>query len=55
MATGVQVQRSPTKFAPADWHTSNHMVASSAERQRTISHDVRQESQKIRNETGRQV
>ena len=43
---------SPTKFAPADWHLSNFVISSSAERQRGATHDVRQQSQKLRNETG---
>ena len=46
-------QRSPTKFAPADWHTANFVIASSSERQRTTAHDVRQQSQRLRNDTGR--
>lgn len=39
------------KFAPSDWHLSNFTIASSAERQRSIAHDVRQQSQRLRNET----
>ncbi|XP_064382197.1 tektin-2-like [Halichondria panicea] len=41
----------PTKFAPADWHTSNHMIASSAERQQSIARDVREQSKIVQIET----
>ena len=44
--------RYPTKFAPADWHMSNHVVASSAERQQSIARDVREQSKRVQNETG---
>lgn len=43
--------RYPTKFAPADWHTSNHVIASSAERQQSIARDVREQSKIVQNET----
>ena len=43
---------SPTKFAPVDWHTSNLLQSSTAERQRQISHDIRQLSNATRNVTG---
>lgn len=52
MATVVRQKHSPTKFAPTDWKTSNFVVASSAERQRSTAHDIRQQSQRLRNETG---
>lgn len=52
MATVVRQKHSPTKFAPSDWKTSNFVVASSAERQRSTAHDIRQQSQRLRNETG---
>ena len=50
MAAAVQI--SPTKYAPEDWHTSNIVIQTSAERQRGITHDVRQQSNRTRNETG---
>ena len=53
MAAVSQQQRSPTKFAPADWHTSNFLVSSSAERQRAAAHSIRQESHRLSNDTGR--
>ena len=42
----------PTKFAPGDWHTSNFVISSSAERQQSIARDVRQQSKIVRNQTG---
>ena len=51
----VTQQRSPTKFAPADWHTANYIIASSSERQRTTAHNIRQQSQRLRNDTGELV
>ena len=50
MATAIQ--KSPTKFTPADWHTSNTLIQGSAERQRDITHRLRQEGYQTRNETG---
>lgn len=47
----VRQKHSPTKFAPSDWKTSNHVIASSAERQRSTAHDIRQQSQRLRNDT----
>ena len=52
MATVVRQKHSPTKFAPSDWKTSNFVIASSAERQRSTAHDIRQQSLKLRNDTG---
>ena len=49
------VATSPVKYAPSDWHTSNKVLHSSAERQREMSNRVRQESHKTRNETGSQM
>jgi tektin-2 len=46
MATAV-----PTKFAPADWQISNTLIRTSAERQRDITHRIRQEGNQTRNET----
>jgi tektin-2 len=41
----------PTKFAPDDWKTANSLTASSAERQRAAAHTIRQENQRISNDT----
>ena len=41
-----------TRYAPADWHTANTVIATSAERQRGATHDIRQQSYRLRNETG---
>jgi len=40
-----------TRFATSDWFTSNHTISTNAERQRTASHDIRQEGRFLRNET----
>ncbi|XP_074636417.1 tektin-2-like [Acropora palmata] len=41
----------PPRFAVSDWHTSNTVIRTNAERQRDASHRVRQESRFLRNET----
>ena len=41
----------PPRFAVSDWHTSNAIIRTNAERQRDASHRVRQESRFLRNET----
>ncbi|XP_013390065.1 tektin-2-like [Lingula anatina] len=48
MATQV---KPATRFAPSDWFTSNYTISTNAERQRESSHQVRQESRFLRNET----
>jgi len=48
MAT--EVKPAP-RYATSDWFTSNHTIATNAERQRTASHDIRQEGRFLRNET----
>ena len=40
-----------TRHATSDWFTSNYTVSTNAERQRSASHDVRQEARFMRNET----
>jgi tektin-2 len=40
-----------TRYATSDWFTSNYTISTNAERQRTASHDTRQESRFLRNET----
>ncbi len=39
------------RYATSDWHTNNHAIATNAERQRSASHDIRQEDRFMRNET----
>lgn len=41
----------PPRYAVSDWHTSNKIVRTNAERLRNASHDVRQEARRLRNET----
>lgn len=40
-----------TRYATSDWFTSNYTISTNAERQRTASHDTRQEARFLRNET----
>ena len=42
---------SAVKFAPNDWKYSNQVMSLNAERQRSVSNDVRQTSHALRNET----
>jgi len=39
------------RYNTSDWFTSNYAISTNAERQRTASHDVRQEGRFLRNET----
>ena len=48
----VREMATETKYAPSDWHTSNSVIRSTAERQRSTTHDVRNLSYRARNETG---
>lgn len=41
----------PPRYAVSDWHTSNTVIRTNAERQRDASHRIRQESRFLRNET----
>ncbi|XP_076439938.1 tektin-2-like [Babylonia areolata] len=52
MATEV---RPTTRFQPPDWFTSNYTISTNAERQRSASHQTRQESRYLRNETDSQT
>lgn len=52
MATEV---RSVVRNQPSDWFTSNYSISTNAERQRSASHQVRQESRYLRNETDNQT
>lgn len=38
-------------FQTSDWFTANYAISTNAERQRTASHDTRQEARFLRNET----
>ena len=52
MATEV---RSVARHQMPDWFTNNHAISTNAERQRDSSHQVRQESRYLRNETDNQT
>ena len=52
MATEV---RPTTRFQPPDWFTSNYTISTNAERQRSASHQTRQEGRFLRNETDSQT
>ncbi|PVD23265.1 hypothetical protein C0Q70_16529 [Pomacea canaliculata] len=52
MATEV---RPTTRFQPPDWFTNSYAISTNAERQRSASHEVRQESRFLRNETDSQT
>lgn len=52
MATEV---RPTTRYQPPDWFTSNYTISTNAERQRGASHQTRQESRFLRNETDNQT
>ena len=39
------------RYASSDWFTSNYVISTDAERQRVVSHETRQESHYLRNET----
>jgi tektin-2 len=52
MATEV---RPTTRFQPPDWFTNNYTISTNAERQRSASHQTRQESRFLRNETDNQT
>ncbi|NXG62637.1 TEKT2 protein, partial [Hemiprocne comata] len=43
------------RFSMPDWHTSSHFISADAERQRSASHQVRQEARALRNETNNQA
>ncbi|KAL5021859.1 hypothetical protein ScPMuIL_001014 [Solemya velum] len=47
--------RPTTRYQPPDWFTNNYTISTNAERQRESSHQVRQESRFIRNETDNQT
>ena len=40
-----------THYAPSDWHTNNHLLATNAEKLRDGSHNTRQTSHQLRNDT----
>ena len=47
----VSFKMSTVKFAPNDWKYSNQVMNTNAEKQRSVSNDVRQASHALRNET----
>ena len=49
------VERNINRFQPPDWFTSNYTISTNAERQREASHQTRQESRFLRNETDNQT
>ena len=44
-------QKPSTRYATSDWFTSNYALSTNAERQRSATHDIRQGSRFLRNET----
>lgn len=47
----MSVKNLPPRYAESDWHTSNKLLRSNAERLRDASHTVRQEARRLDNET----
>ncbi|KAM7083481.1 tektin-2 isoform 2-T3 [Ciconia maguari] len=43
------------RFTLPDWHTNSYLISADAERQRSASHQVRQEARALRNETNNQT
>ncbi|KFR14120.1 Tektin-2, partial [Opisthocomus hoazin] len=43
------------RFTVPDWHTNSHLISADAERQRSASHQVRQEARSLRNKTSNQT
>ncbi|NXW56871.1 TEKT2 protein, partial [Eurystomus gularis] len=43
------------RFTLPDWHTNSRLISADAERQRSVSHQVRQEARALRNETNNQT
>ncbi|NXK84939.1 TEKT2 protein, partial [Amazona guildingii] len=43
------------RFTVPDWHTNSHLISADAERQRSASHQVRQEARTLRNKTSNQA
>ncbi|KAM4657075.1 LOW QUALITY PROTEIN: tektin-2 [Amazona ochrocephala] len=43
------------RFTVPDWHTNSHLISTDAERQRSASHQVRQEARTLRNKTSNQA
>ena len=46
------MQKSATRFAPSDWHTTNRIQSTTAVRQRDVAYNFRQSSYRLRNEVG---
>ncbi|XP_005298433.1 tektin-2 [Chrysemys picta bellii] len=43
------------RFSVPDWHTNANLISTNAERQRSASHQIRQEARTLRNETNNQT
>lgn len=50
-ATGTYLTKTPTTFAPNDWHNSNSIISTTAVRQQGGSLEIRQAARKLRNDT----
>ncbi|XP_077337843.1 tektin-2 [Lithobates pipiens] len=44
-----------SRFSVPDWHTNSALISTNAERQRSASHQIRQEARSLRNETNNQT
>ncbi|KAM9320806.1 tektin-2 [Gastrophryne carolinensis] len=44
-----------SRFSVPDWHTNSSLISTNAERQRSASHQIRQEARTLRNETNNQT
>lgn len=44
-----------SRFSVPDWHTNNSLISTNAQRQRTASHDIRQDARSLRNDTNNQT
>ncbi|XP_053313181.1 tektin-2 [Spea bombifrons] len=44
-----------SRFSVPDWHTNSSLISQNAERQRTASHEIRQQARVLRNETNNQT
>jgi len=51
MSVSFGAQDLPPRYALSDWHTSNRLLRSNAERLRNSSHTIRQEARRLTNET----
>lgn len=47
--------KSAQRYTVPDWFANNNQISSNSERQRYMSHQIRQEGRSLRNETNNQV